>query len=34
MTTEAIILTVMTAAFVAFGLTLYWAERQTRDLRH
>ena len=34
MTTEAAILVAaITVAFVGFALTLWWAERQTRDLK-
>jgi hypothetical protein len=34
MTTEtAIIVGAITAAFIGFALTLWWAERQTRDIK-
>ncbi len=35
MTTEAILIVgVITAAFIGFALTLWWAERQTRDPKY
>jgi hypothetical protein len=35
MTTQAAIMVgAITAAFIGFALTLWWAERQTRGIKH